>query len=224
MPIDSQRLRGVYLLTPDVDARGFDHVLDVVDEALKAGVRAIQYRDKTADDATRLVRARQLVALTHATDALLIVNDSVDVARDCGADGVHVGRGDEAVSTARQRLPDGLLGVSCYSEVGNARAAVAAGADAVAFGSMFASVTKPAADRAPLTLLTQARATWPDRRIVAIGGINTDNIAEVAQAGAHAAAVLDAVFGADNPMHAARMLVRRFEEGRAQHEKQRKTV
>jgi thiamine-phosphate pyrophosphorylase len=114
--------------------------------------------------------------------------------------------------------------VSCYNELGNARAAVAAGADAIAFGSMFASVTKPAADRAPLALLTQARTMWPDRRIVAIGGINTDNIAEVGRAGAHAAAVLDAVFGADNPMHAARMLVRRFEEGTAQHEKQRKTV
>ena len=224
MPIDPRRLRGVYLLTPDVDARGFDRVLDIVDEALKAGVRAIQYRDKTTDGATRLVRARQLVALTRATDSLLIVNDSVDVARDCGADGVHVGRDDEAVSTARQRLPDGLLGVSCYTELGNARAAVAAGADAVAFGSVFASLTKPAADRAPLTLLTQARATWPDRRIVAIGGINAGNIADVAQAGAHAAAVLDAVFGADNPMHAARMLVLKFEEGRVLHEKQRKTV
>lgn len=221
---DANRLTGIYLLTPDVDARGFDRVLDVVGDALKAGVRAVQYRDKTADVRTRLERARRLVELVHAAGALLIVNDYVDVALDCGSDGVHVGRGDESATTARQRLPGRLLGVSCYNDLGNARAAITAGADVVAFGSMFSSVTKPAAVRAPLALLTEARAAWPDRRIVAIGGINADNIAQVAQAGAHAAAVLDAVFGAENPMHAARMLVRRFEEGSVQREKQRTTV
>ena len=224
MAVDSQRLAGVYLLTPDVDARGFDRVLEVVDEALKAGIRAVQYRDKTADSAARLTRARQLVKLTHASGALMIVNDSVDLALECGADGVHVGRDDEAPAAARQRLPGCLIGVSCYSDLGNARAAVAAGADAIAFGSVFASATKPAAVRAPLELLNQARITWPSCRVVAIGGINTDNIAAVAEAGAHAAAVLGAVFGADNPMHAARMLVRGFEEGTVHREKQRKTV
>ena len=217
MAVDSARLAGVYLVTPDTDSRGFDVVLEVVEQAVHAGVGVVQYRDKRASIDQRLDRASRLVALTHAAGALLIVNDNVEVAIDSGADGVHLGRDDGDLPAARHRLETGLLGVSCYNELASAHRAVAAGADAIAFGSMFASVTKPAAVRAPLTLLTTARAMWPQQRIVAIGGINADNIAAVAQAGAHAAAVLDAVFGAQTPAQAARELVRRFNEGRLAH-------
>ncbi len=219
--MEAKRLAGVYLLTPDVDARGFDRVMQVIEDALAEGVRAVQYRDKTADPATQLERARRLEASCRAVDALLIVNDSVDIAIACGADGVHVGRGDETAVSARTRMPDRILGVSCYNNLENARSAVACGADAIAFGSVFASVTKPTAVRAPLELITRACAQWPDRRIVAIGGINVDNIAQVAQAGAHAAAVLAAVFEARNPRQAARALIGRFEEGRLRHGDQR---
>lgn len=224
MAVDSSRLGGVYLLTPDTDSDGFDNVVNVVEQALDAGVCVVQYRDKTANGAQRLERARRLVALTHAAGALLIVNDSVEVAAGSGADGVHLGRDDGDAMKARRRLPNQLLGVSCYNQLDRAREAIAAGADAVAFGSMFASVTKPTAVHAPLTLLTEARAMWPNRRIVAIGGIRTDNIATVATAGAHAAAVLDAVFSAEDPAHAARELIRRFDEGKRRHEEQRTTV
>jgi thiamine-phosphate pyrophosphorylase len=144
----------------------------------------------------------------------LIVNDDVEIAASSGADGVHLGRDDGDLATARLRLPNQLLGVSCYNEFDRACAAIAGGADAVAFGSMYPSVTKPAAVRAPLSLLTDAHAAWPHRRIIAIGGINTDNVATVAAAGADAAAVLDAIFGAKSPASAARELVRRFDEGR----------
>lgn len=224
MAVEAQRLSGVYLLTPDTRASGFDAVLDVVKHALDAGVRAIQYRDKTADDAQRLERACRLVALAHAAGALLIVNDHLDVAIGCGADGIHIGRDDGDIARARRRLPHQLLGVSCYNEHRRAEQAIAAGADAIAFGSMFDSVTKPSATRAPLTLLADARAAWPQQRIIAIGGINVSNIARVAAAGAHCAAVLDAVFGNENPAHAARELVRRFDEGMAIHGEQRTTV
>ena len=221
---DSTQFAGVYLLTPNADARGFAAVLDVVEQALNAGVRVVQFRDKTVDVQQRLQRASRLVALAHAAGALLIVNDSVEVAVDSDADGVHLGRDDGDVEQARSRLGDRLLGVSCYDALANARNAVAGGADALAFGSMFASVTKPGAVRTPLTLLAEARTTWPQQRIVAIGGITTDNIIQVAQAGAHAAAILDAVFGAKNPAHAARELVRRFDEGRCRYAEQRTTV
>lgn len=213
--INSTQLAGVYLLTPDTGSRPFDNVLDVVEQALNAGIRIVQYRDKTAGEQQQLERACRLVALTHAAGALLIVNDDIEVALNSGADGVHLGRDDGDVSAARKRLANRLLGVSCYDELAYARNAIAAGADAVAFGSMFASMTKPAAVRAPLRLLTEARAMWPQQRIIAIGGIHAGNIATVAAAGAHAAAVLDAVFSAENPAHAARELVRRFNEGKA---------
>lgn len=224
MSSESSRLAGVYLLTPDAGACGFDALLDVVDLALNAGVRVVQYRDKQSDMHQRLERARRLVALAHAAGALLIVNDSVEIAAASGADGVHLGRDDGDVAQARVPLGERLLGVSCYGDIANAHRAVAGGADVLAFGAMFASITKPAAVRAPLALLTEARATWPSQRIVAIGGINANNIAAVAQAGAHAAALIDAVFGAADPAHAARELVQRFDEGRCRYDEQRTTV
>ena len=215
MAREASQLSGIYLLTPDVGAGGFEAVLNVVHQALDAGVGAIQYRDKTANMTQRLERASELVALTRAAGALLIVNDSVEIALSSGADGVHLGRDDGDPADARRRLPHLLLGVSCYNELSRASAAVAAGTDAIAFGSVYPSLTKPTAVRAPLSLLSDARAAWPQQRIIAIGGINTDNVATVAAAGADAAAVLDAIFGAANPASAARELVRRFNEGRS---------
>jgi thiamine-phosphate pyrophosphorylase len=211
-PIEAARLAGIYLVTPDAQ-RCFDAVLDIVKTSLEAGVRAVQYRDKTVDEAKRSARASELAALTRAAGALFIVNDNIDVAISAGAHGVHLGRDDGDIAEARRRLPHQLIGVSCYDKLEYARLPIAAGADAIAFGSMYASRTKPAAVRAPLSLLTAARAAWPRQRIIAIGGINVDNVADIAAAGAHAAAVIDAIFGAENPAQAARDLVRRFDEG-----------
>ncbi len=219
--IDPIRLAGVYLLTPDTDDADFGRVLAIVEQALQAGVRVIQYREKKAAIAVQFSRSERLRRLTRRADALLIINDSVEVAAHCEADGVHLGRADGEVFAARQRLGHRLVGVSCYNEVGSAQAAIAASADAIAFGSIYPSATKPDAVRAPLALVTQARATWPQCRTVAIGGINASNVANVAAAGAHAAAVLDAVFAARDPAQAASELVQRFEQGRRNYEEQR---
>jgi thiamine-phosphate pyrophosphorylase len=154
----------------------------------------------------------------------LIINNNIELAMRAGANGVHLGRYDRDVERAQRRLPNQLLGVSCYNQLDRARDAIAAGADAVAFGSIFESVTKPAAVRAPLALVSEARATWPQRRIIAIGGIAADNVATVAAAGAHAVAVLDAIFGAENPAAAVRELIRRFDQGKIRHDEQRTTI
>jgi thiamine-phosphate pyrophosphorylase len=137
---------------------------------------------------------------------------------------VHLGRDDEEPGLARRLLPTALIGVSCYNELQRAEVAVARGADAIAFGSMFASSTKPAAVRASLDLLTAARERWPTQRIIAIGGIERGNIGAVAAAGAHAAALISAVFDAGNPAHAARELIDLFNEGQQRHESQRAAV
>ncbi len=221
---DANRLAGVYLLTPDSDRFGFDTVLGTVQRALDAGVRVVQYRDKTCTDSQRFERACKLAMATRAVGALLIVNDSIETALHADADGVHVGRDDGDLMRARDRLQHRIIGVSCYNEFERAHAAIAAGADAIAFGSVFQSVTKPAAVRAPLALVSRARVQWPQRRIIAIGGIHAANIGSVAAAGAHAAAVLDAVFGADDPAQAARELIRQFDHGKIQHDEQQKSV
>lgn len=222
--VDPIRLAGVYLLTPDTDDAGFEQVLTIVEQALQAGVRVIQYREKKATITVQFDRAERLRELTHRADALLIINDSVELAMHCHADGVHLGRSDGEVCAAKQRLHNSLVGVSCYNELALARSALAGGADAIAFGSIYASSTKPRAVHAPLALVTEARATWSRCQVIAIGGINSSNISDVASAGAHAAAVLDAVFTARDPAQAASKLVQQFEQGRRNYENQRTTV
>lgn len=224
MPTDRARIAGVYLLTPDAVGPAFDRVLRVVEHALAAGVGVVQYRNKQADAPERERQARALVRLVQSAGAIAIVNDRVELAADVGADGVHLGRDDGDVREARRLLPDGLLGVSCYDELARAEQAVEDTADAIAFGSMFPSSTKPGAVRAPLELLKTARSRWPTRRIVAIGGIDNGNIHEVAEAGAHAAALITAVFDAGDPRRAAAELAHRFEQGRLRHESQRAAV
>ena len=220
----ARRLSGVYLLTPDVAPVGFASMLLKLRAALATGIAAVQYRNKLASLADRHREARAVLASAREYGALFIVNDDVELALELRADGVHLGRDDGDIATARARLPHTLLGVSCYNELQRARHAAAAGADILAFGSVFASATKPAAVRAPLTLLQQARVELPGQRIVAIGGINDGNIAAVSAAGAHAAAVIGAVFDAPDATGAARRLQQEFNQGLSQHGSQRATV
>ncbi|GIL05590.1 MAG: thiamine-phosphate synthase [Betaproteobacteria bacterium] len=213
--------RGVYLLTPDWTDT--PRLLATTAAALAAGVRWLQYRNKSADAATRRAQALALRELTLAHGAKLVVNDDIGLAIEAHADGVHVGRDDP---DPRPRLArEGVamvVGVSCYDDFARAQAAVAAGADYVAFGAVFASPTKPAAVRAPLALLSRARAAG--MHAVAIGGIGADNIAQVAAAGAHAAALITAVYDAADPGAAARELISKFKAGEYEHESQRTAV
>ncbi|GMV59400.1 MAG: thiamine-phosphate synthase [Betaproteobacteria bacterium] len=213
--------RGVYLLTPDWTDT--PRLLATTAAALAAGVRWLQYRNKSADAATRRAQALALRELTLAHGAKLVVNDDIGLAIEAHADGVHVGRDDP---DPRPRLArEGVamvVGVSCYDDFARAQAAVAAGADYVAFGAVFASPTKPAAVRAPLALLSKARAAG--MHAVAIGGIGADNIAQVAAAGAHAAALITAVYDAADPGAAARELISKFKAGEYEHESQRTAV
>jgi thiamine-phosphate pyrophosphorylase len=123
-----------------------------------------------------------------------IVNDDIDLALTCGADGVHLGSEDGDLAAARKRLGDKVLGVSCYDSLDAARAAVAAGADYIAFGSVFASPTKPSAVRAPLSLFAEARSLGVP--MVAIGGITLENAPQLLAAGADAVAVISDLFDA----------------------------
>ena len=206
---------GVYALTPDWNDTA--RLLEVTAQALSGGVRWLQYRNKRADAALRRTQAQALRALTHTYGAALVVNDEVELALLAGADGVHVGREDPD-PRARIGARKLLIGVSCYDQIDLARAAWRAGAHYVAFGAVFASPTKPAAVRAPLALLAQARAEG--MQVTAIGGIDAGNIRAVAGHGAHAAALITAIYDAPDPEAAARELVEQFELGRIDHESQ----
>lgn len=176
-------------------ARG---LLPSVAAALEGGARLVQYRDKSSDSDRRLREASELAALCRDHDALLLVNDDVQLAKACGAHGVHLGRNDASIEKARELLGAGaVIGYSCYNDFSRAQHGAQAGADYLAFGSAFPSRVKPDAVRAPLELFAQARAT-PGIPTCAIGGINADNIRTVVAAGANMAAVISAVFAADN--------------------------
>ena len=149
--------------------------------------------------------------LCQARGATFIINDDVDLACDVGADGVHLGRDDATVAVARKRLGSSrLIGVSCYDSLQLAEAVIAAGADYIAFGSFFPSIVKPAAVRADVSLISEAKARWP-LPVVAIGGISAANAPALIEAGADALAVISAVFDASDVEAAARGIALLFQ-------------
>jgi len=185
------KLRGLYAITPEVS-----DAVEKVSLALQGGVALLQYRRKQRD----LAEARAVAALARRHGVPLIVNDDVELALELDADGVHLGRDDGDLGAARRRLGDRILGASCYDDPGLARRAVQAGADYVAFGSVFASPTKPAAVRAPLALF----ATQLGVPLCAIGGVTLENAPLVLGAGADLLAVVTDLFDApDIPARAA---------------------
>jgi thiamine-phosphate pyrophosphorylase len=196
------RLYGLYFVTPGNAAGRLELVL----AALRGGARIIQYRDKTDDTDARLREADAILAQCRHADALCLVNDDVELCKAIGADGVHLGEADAAIEAARARLGAGrIIGASCYDDLQRAHAAAAAGADYVAFGSVYPSATKPQARRADLDLLRAARREL-DLPICAIGGITAENAAPVVAAGADMIAVIQGIAEAPNPEAAARAL------------------
>ena len=196
------KLRGLYAITPER--------LDRVAEAIGSGALcALQYRSKSADRARRRDEARVLALLCRRHGVPLIINDDVELALEVGAGGVHLGRDDGSLAAARARLGARTLGVSCYDSLAAARAAGAAGADYVAFGSVFASPPKPGAVRAPLALFSHALGVPK----VAIGGVTAENAPRLAAAGADAVAVISDLFDAPDVAARAREYAKVFAHG-----------
>ena len=207
------KLRGLYALTPDL--ADSETLLRQVAQALEGGIAMLQYRSKGKQ---RADEARILARMCRDRAVPFVVNDNVELALECGADGVHLGREDGGLAAARVKL-DGrlggkLLGASCYDSLPAARAAVAAGADYVAFGSVFPSPTKPAAVRAPLSLFGEARALGVP--LVAIGGITLQNAAQLLGAGADGLAVISDLFEAPDIAERARAYGKLFQHDLAQ--------
>ncbi|WP_038089206.1 thiamine phosphate synthase [Acidihalobacter prosperus] len=202
-------LGGLYVITDANLSPGVNRLREAVGAALAGGARWVQYRDKGGDPARRLHEALAVKAACRAHGAGFIINDDLELAVASGADGLHVGAQDIPLSAARARLgPQAIIGASCYNRLALAREAAAAGADYLAFGSVYPSQTKPAAVSAGLALIREARSLG--RPICAIGGIGVDNAAAVIAAGADLVAVVSAVFGAADVRGAAQRLAALF--------------
>jgi thiamine-phosphate pyrophosphorylase len=201
--------RGLYAITDSALHTG-EALEHAVLDAITGGARVIQYRDKSEDGDRRRAEAAMLVRACRSHGVPLIVNDDIELALSAGADGVHLGRDDASTTAARARLgAHRIIGVSCYNLVERAEAAQRDGADYVAFGSMFSSNTKPAAERAELATVMSARARI-HLPIVAIGGITPQNGASLLDAGVDLLAVVRGVFGHGDPAAAARRYAQLF--------------
>lgn len=191
------KLRGLCAVT--LDDPLLPRLSALVKAALDGGTPFVQYRNKMASRPLRRAQAAEMLRICRASGAKLIINDDVWLAVEIGADGAHLGRDDApggSLAAARDALgPKRILGVSCYNELARAEEAAAAGADYLAFGSMFSSRTKPAAVRAPLEMLGEARRRF-GLPIAAIGGITLENAPELIAAGADILAVVSDLFDA----------------------------
>jgi thiamine-phosphate pyrophosphorylase len=202
-------IRGLYAIA-DSGYLDCEAMAPAVRGVLAGGAHVVQFRDKRATPAQRLATAHELNRLCRDQGVPFLINDDLALAAEVGAAGVHLGRDDPDIATARRRLgPGAIIGVSCYNELGRAQAAQAAGADYVAFGRFFPSRTKPHAVQATTELLRTARSALR-LPIVAIGGITPDNGASLIDAGADALAVIEGLFGEADIGAAAERYARLF--------------
>ena len=192
------KLRGLYAITPEGPG-----LPEKVQAALEGGIALLQYRRKGA---ANIGEAKEIQRLAREYGVPMIVNDDLELALAIGADGVHLGREDGDLAAARRKLAGKILGASAYDDPARAQAAARAGADYVAFGSVFASPTKPAAVRAPLSLFGSDLGV----PLCAIGGITLANAPRLIAAGASLLAVITDLFDAPDIAARAREYARLF--------------
>ncbi len=200
--------RGIYYITDD--RRGDSvRIRDSVLATLRGGVKTIQLRAKNLPPSDLADLARLLRGDTNSFGALLIINDRVDIALACDADGVHLGPDDMSPRDVRAVLhPNKLVGISAGSMEEIAAYGDISGASYIGCGPVFGTKTKGDAGAAiGIERLREMKAALPHLPIIAIGGITADNIAAVRDTGVAGAAVVSAISQADDPEGAARNLV-----------------
>lgn len=186
-----------------------ERLLQVINPAIKGGVDIIQLRDKAGDSRDIFCFAQQVRSIV-GRQALFILNDRPDIARLCGADGVHLGQNDLPVSEVKNLFgSDFIVGSSCQTPE-QLVAAQRDGADYIGFGSVYRTQTKP--DRKPMQQVLFDRALAETRvPLFPIGGITSENLPELVARGASRAAVCRDILLAADPGEAARILRRKFE-------------
>jgi len=195
----------LYVITDEAIAGGLSHA-EIAQRAIAGGADVIQLRDKTCGCLELCRIGRALRAITKKTGTLFIVNDRLDVALACGADGVHLGQDDMRAGIARQIAPPGfIIGVSVGS-VDEAVKAEQEGADYIAISPVFSTASKiDAGTGRGLGVLREIRRNV-SVPVIAIGGINRGNVCDVIAAGADGVAVISGVVGSPDITAAAREL------------------
>lgn len=182
-----------------------------VESALKGGATCVQIREKGLDEEAFLAEAMEIAGLCRQYGVPLFINDNVEVAIKCKSDGIHVGQEDMRAADVRQKVgADMMIGVSAHS-VEEALEAVKNGADCLGVGAMFSTSTKTDADVLQKEVLRDI-CTAVDVPVVAIGGINKENMHQLAGTGVDGVALVSAIFAAADIENECRLLRRLSEE------------
>lgn len=189
-------IKGLYAITPD--QKDNDLLTYQVEQAIKGGVKLIQYRAKSLAIEQKKLQAIAIKDLCDKYSVRLIVNDDAKLASNLDAFGVHLGKQDENIDNARKILgPDKCIGVSCYDSITRAKKLCKKPINYIAFGAFFPTTTKPNVPIAALDLISKARK-FCNLPIVAIGGITLDNISILLDNNIKAVALISSIFKADN--------------------------
>lgn len=190
---------------------GKQSLYEQVEAALKGGVSCVQLREKDLDDQEFLKEAKEISALCKDYKVPFFINDNVEIAIRCQADGIHVGQEDMEANKVREKVgPDMMIGVSVHS-VEEALEAVKNGADCLGVGAMFSTSTKKDVNLLAKETL-KAICDTVDVPVVAIGGINKSNIMELAGSGVDGVALVSAIFSAEDIEEECRKLRKQSEE------------
>ena len=209
------RVRGLYVIVDPQATRGRP-ALDVAAAALKGGASVVQLRDKESNKSEALTLARQIKALCEEHGALFIVNDNPGLALASDAHGLHLGQDDMPITEARRVIgPTQIIGRS-NNTIDEVMDSTAARADYLAVGAVFPTGTMGKSQRPVVgTELVGRVKRMVETPVVAIGGIDLGNVADVVDAGADSVCVVSAVTLADDPENATRSLVEAIRKARA---------
>jgi len=209
-----ERIAGLYVILDRQFLVGRDE-LDIARQIIEGGARVIQLRDKQSKRGELLLVAQKLRELCSQSDVLFIINDYLDLAIVVDADGLHIGQEDLPLPVVRRELPiDKIVGCS-VTTLSQATKAQAEGADYIAVGSIFPTTTKREATVVGVDILKELKRTV-STSLVAIGGINQNNVDEVVAAGADAVAVISAVLGEKDVKGAVQKLVVKMDLAKGQ--------
>jgi thiamine-phosphate pyrophosphorylase len=208
----TERISGLYVILDRQFLVGRDE-LDITRQIIEGGARVIQLRDKQSKKRELLLVAQKLRELCSQADVLFIINDYLDLAMAVDADGLHIGQEDLPLPVVRRELPiDKVVGCS-VTTLAQATKAQDEGADYIAVGSIFPTTTKREATVVGVDILKELKrmASIP---LVAIGGINQNNVDEVVAAGADVVAVISAVLGKEDVRGAVQKLVAKMDSAK----------
>lgn len=199
-------LSGLYVIT-DKKLIPRNRFIETVEKAIRGGAGIVQLREKETPEEEIVELGKRLLIITRKYGVPLIINDSPEIAKIIGADGVHLGREDTSVIRAREIVgKDAIIGVSCYGDVERGIQAEKDGADYVAFGTPFFTPTKPDRKPTPFEILREAKRRITKIPIFAIGGIIEENALSVLETEVDGIAVITGVLGSSDPEKASRGL------------------